>query len=142
MHSTMSGSPIMMTDVDQQRLMKAAHSLRQSGGPYRDFAAELETEIGRATVCPRSGIAPEVITMNSTVRVLDIRTRERSRFTIVYPQDADILEGRMSVIAPLGLALLGRRTGEVVELLVHGGVRRFLIEKILYQPEAAGDEHL
>lgn len=133
---------MMMTDVDRDRLADTARALRQVGGPYRDFAAELESEIDRAKICPRDGIAPEVITMNSKVRILDLRTQERSRFTLVYPHESDILEGRMSVIAPLGLALLGRRAGEVVELKVPSGNRRFLIEKVLYQPEAAGDEHL
>ena len=133
---------IMMTDVDRERLMKTAEGLRSIGGPYRDFAAELEGELGRATIYPRSGIAPTVVTMNSRVRIIDLRTQERSRFTIVYPNDADILEGRMSVISPLGLALLGQKAGDVVELRVPAGVRRFLIEAVVYQPEAAGDEHL
>lgn len=141
-HTAHVDRALMMTDVDQRRLALAAKSLRSIGGPYVDFAAELETELGRAIVYPRSGIDPNVITMNSKVRILDLRTQERSRFTLVYPNESDILEGRMSVIAPLGLALLGQKAGDVVELHVPAGVRRFLVEAVLYQPEAAGDDHL
>lgn len=142
MQTASIAEPIRMTDVDRQRLLETAQALRSLGGSYREFAAELESECERATICPRSEIAPDVITMNSCVRVIDLRTQERSRFTLVYPKESDILEGRMSVISPLGLALLGRRKGDIVELRLPAGTRRFRVEAVLYQPEAAGDEHL
>ena len=61
---------------------------------------------------------------------------------LVFPSDADIDEGRLSVLAPLGTALLGARVGDLVEVNAPAGVRRIKVEKVLYQPEAAGDFHL
>jgi regulator of nucleoside diphosphate kinase len=60
----------------------------------------------------------------------------------VYPDDADVNDGKLSVLAPLGTALLGASVGDVVEFRTPGGVRRLKVERILYQPEAAGDFHL
>jgi regulator of nucleoside diphosphate kinase len=63
-------------------------------------------------------------------------------FTLVFPAEADYERGRLSVLAPIGMALLGYRAGETVEWKVPSGVRRLKIEQVLYQPEAAGDYHL
>jgi regulator of nucleoside diphosphate kinase len=63
-------------------------------------------------------------------------------YTLVYPDEADIDDGKLSVLAPLGIALLGTRVGQTLEFQVPAGTRRLRVEKILYQPEAAGDFHL
>ena len=80
--------------------------------------------------------------MNSKVRVRDLATDKVETYTLVYPDDADINAKRLSIFAPLGAALLGSRTGEVVSFEVPAGTRRLRIERILYQPEAAGHFHL
>jgi regulator of nucleoside diphosphate kinase len=80
--------------------------------------------------------------MNSKVRFVDLRTREKETYTLVYPEEADVDLAKLSVLAPLGTALLGASVGDVVECRTPGGVRRLKIERILYQPEAAGDFHL
>jgi len=80
--------------------------------------------------------------MNSRVRLRDLRTGECETHTLVYPEAADLELGKLSVLAPLGTALLGSRTGEVIEFDTPGGVRRLKVERVLYQPEAAGDYHL
>jgi regulator of nucleoside diphosphate kinase len=67
---------------------------------------------------------------------------ESETYTLVYPDEADILAGRLSVLAPLGIALLGARVGQVVEFDAPAGARRLKVEKVLYQPEGAGDFHL
>jgi regulator of nucleoside diphosphate kinase len=61
---------------------------------------------------------------------------------VVFPSEADSEQGKISVLAPVGTALLGYRVGDTVEWVVPGGLRRLKIERILYQPEAAGDYHL
>jgi regulator of nucleoside diphosphate kinase len=76
----------------------------------------------------------DVVTMNSTVEVCDLDGGETETFTLAYPDDADISRGRMSVLAPLGRALLGRRVGEVVQVAVPAGPRRIRIERLRYQP--------
>jgi len=60
----------------------------------------------------------------------------------VYPDEADFTVGKVSILAPLGSALLGARAGSVIKVHAPTGVRRMKVERILYQPEAAGDFHL
>jgi regulator of nucleoside diphosphate kinase len=80
--------------------------------------------------------------MRSQVKVRDMKLDETETYTLVYPEEADINEDKLSVLAPLGRALLGCHVGQVIEFNAPGGKRKLKIEKILYQPEAAGDFHL
>ena len=98
--------------------------------------AALAGELRRARVVPRSRIPRDVVTMNSTVRVRDQETGEEETYTLVYPREADIEANRLSVLAPVGTALLGYRAGDVVEWPVPAGVSRFRIEEVL-QPRSA-----
>jgi len=74
--------------------------------------------------------------------VRDLKAEESETYTLVYPDAADINEGKRSVLAPLGMALLGAGVGQVVKFDAPAGRRRLKVERILYQPEAAGDFHL
>jgi regulator of nucleoside diphosphate kinase len=77
--------------------------------------------------------------MNSSIEVRDLDSGEIYDFELCYHRDADGCNGKLSVLAPLGLALLGTRVGDIVEWPVPAGMRRLKILKVLYQPEAAGD---
>lgn len=135
-------SEIVITDTDLERLREVTRGLRAMRNPLRQYAGELEAELGRARVVPRTAVGPDVVTMNCTIRIRDQRSREVEEFTLVYPNDSDILSGRLSILAPLGQAVLGTRVGDVVQWHVPAGVRTFRVEEVLYQPEAAGDLHL
>lgn len=135
-------SEIVVTDTDLGRLHDMVRSLRSTHHPFRQYAADLEAELGRARVVSRADVPPDVVTMNSTVRIRDQRVREAEEFTLVYPAEADALAGRVSVLAPLGLAVLGARAGDLIKWRVPAGVRTFRLEAVVYQPEAAGDFHL
>ncbi|WP_228767808.1 GreA/GreB family elongation factor [Candidatus Velamenicoccus archaeovorus] len=63
-------------------------------------------------------------------------------YQLVYPEDADIEQNKISILAPIGTAILGYKVGDVIEWKVPAGVRRLKIKKILYQPEAAKEYHL
>lgn len=80
--------------------------------------------------------------MHSQVRIRDLGTDETETFTLVYPDEADIEQGKVSVLAPIGTALLGTHVGQVIEFGVPAGIRQLEVVQILYQPEAAGDLHL
>ena len=80
--------------------------------------------------------------MNSSVRVSDLGTSKSEVITIVFPSDANYDEGKVSILAPLGTALLGYRVGDVVYWHVPRGIRQLRIDEILYQPEAAGHYYL
>jgi len=86
-------------------------------------------------------VLQDVITMNSRAELVDLDTNETMVFTLVFPRDANIDEGKISVLAPLGAAILGYRLGDQFEWQVPAGIRRLKITKIVYQPEAAGDYH-
>jgi regulator of nucleoside diphosphate kinase len=76
--------------------------------------------------------------MNSRVRLTDIDTNEQQVYTVTFPSEANLDQRKISVLAPIGTAILGYRVGDTVQWRVPGGIRKLLIEEILYQPEAAG----
>jgi regulator of nucleoside diphosphate kinase len=80
--------------------------------------------------------------MNSKVVLRDLSTSEKMTYVLVFPKDANIAAGAISVLAPVGTAILGYAKGDVVEWSVPSGVRRIRIDDVLYQPEAARDYHL
>ena len=126
-----SKDSLVISSFDKERLMR----LLRSGD---DLALEIERGL---ELQPRE-IPPDVVTMNSTVRVTDVDAGTTHVYTIVFPADADYEKGRISILAPLGTALLGFRVGDTVDWNVPRGVRRLHIDEIVYQPEAAGDFHL
>lgn len=131
----------VITNGDFDRLNDLVHS-RELRATYGSMVVGLKRELYDGEVVPPDEVPRGVVTMNSTVRFRDLRTREDETYTVVYPRDADVNEGRVSVLAPLGTALLGARIGDIVECKTPGGIRRLRIEQVLYQPEAAGDFHL
>jgi regulator of nucleoside diphosphate kinase len=76
--------------------------------------------------------------MQSRVRVRDLGSGQDTVYTLVFPREADVNAGRLSVLAPIGTALLGYRQGDEIEWPVPGGLRRLKVMKVLFQPEAAG----
>jgi regulator of nucleoside diphosphate kinase len=132
---------IVITEADFDRLKHLAESPR-----YRTTHAmllmSLKAELDRGEVVPAGRVPKGVVTMHSRVRVRDLGDDEAESYTLVYPDEADINEGKLSVLAPLGTALLGTRVGHVVEFDAPAGTRRLKVERLVYQPEAAGDLHL
>lgn len=134
----MSETPIVVTNLDRKRLAVVATG---EGHDPRDVA-DLLGELDRAEVVPAEQVAPDVVTMNSRVRLLDLADGSHHEYTLVYPGAADFAAGRISVLAPVGTALLGYRVGDEIAWPVPGGERRLRIEEVLYQPEASGEFHL
>lgn len=133
---------IYITDQDVGRLRELLRTARDPFGKNRPYLDTLRAELGRAKIVPREAIGASVVTMNSTVRVRDCDSGRTTTLTVVFPEDANPQEDRISVIAPLGAALLGCRTGDRVPFKVPAGSRACEIVEVLYQPEAAGDLHL
>jgi regulator of nucleoside diphosphate kinase len=131
---------ICISEYDLDRLQTLIdNASRQS----RDQAhvQELEQELERGIVMAPKNIPGDVITMNSRVLLRDLESGETIEYTLVFPHHADIQEGKISILAPIGTAMIGYRVGDVIEWKVPAGVKRLKVEKILYQPEAAGDYH-
>ncbi len=102
----------------------------------------LEEELAKADVVQQQDIPPDVITMRSTVRLKDLDTGQEMIYGLVFPTEANYDDGKISVLAPIGTAMLGYRLGDVIEWKVPSGLRRLKVEKVLYQPESKGDYHL
>ena len=102
----------------------------------------LEEELGRARIVDSAAIPADVVTMNSRVRFQD-ESGEELEITLVYPQDADVDQGMVSVLAPVGSALLGLSVGQSIEWPMPKNERRRLrVAAVTYQPEASGDVNL
>lgn len=134
-------SGIQITRFDKARLMRLLRSL-DAAAENRGEIEDLERELERGDEVESTEVAPDVVTMNSTVRVTDLDANTTHLYTIVFPADADFEKGRISILSPLGTALLGYRAGDVVTWEMPRGTRRLRIEELVYQPEAAGDFHL
>ena len=129
--------PIVVTRRDHDRLRALIETARIRRRWEELHIIALAEELESAEVVEPEGVPPDVVTMRSRVRVLDMVSGERATYTICYPVEASLEAGRLSVLAPIGTALLGYREGDVVEWPVPGGVRVLKIEKLLHQPEAA-----
>ncbi len=133
---------IHVTGQDLVRLRQIIEFLRPQSPRDSENIKRLRHALEIAEVKEPADISRDVVTMNSRVTVRDMDTGEQSVYTLVYPERADYREGRISVLAPMGSAMLGYRAGDVVEWEVPKGTKRMLIEQIHYQPEASGDFHL
>jgi len=136
---------IFITQFDKERLeelLGVAESFGELHGRDLRYLRDLRKELARATVVSSQKIPPDVVTMNSQVLLRDLSATEELSLRLVFPKDADMASGAISVLAPVGTAILGYRAGDVVEWPVPTGTGRFAIEKVIYQPEAAGDYHL
>ncbi len=125
---------VYMTEVDRERLGSLVAYAEDPD------VFELEHEIERAIVVDPGQVAGDVVTMNSRARLqLD---GEALEVTLVYPEDADPGAGNVSVCSGIGTAIVGYREGDAVDWRMEDRTRRIHIDKVLYQPEAAGDFHL
>jgi regulator of nucleoside diphosphate kinase len=131
-----SRDPIIVTDADLARLQPVLDSTRGEG------ADALEEELQRAAIVRQADVPADVVTMNSDVVYEDGVTGARRTVRVVYPKDADSKRGWISVLAPIGSALLGLRVGQEIEWPVPHGSKRVRVVELRYQPEASGDFHL
>lgn len=125
---------LFLTPNDMDRLLKLVDAHPGKG------LEKLESELVRANVVPRGEIPGDVVTMNSRVVFENETTGERREVTLVYPGNADIDAGRISVLVPIGTALLGLRVGQSIDWVLPGGEKqRYRIVDVPFQPEAAGE---
>jgi Transcription elongation factor len=133
---------IYITEFDLNRLRDVLKARINVKVRDRDHLDSLENELDRAHVVGPSAIPRDVVTMNSQVRIEDVDTGMENVYTLVFPSDASIPDKKISILAPIGTALLGSRAGGTVDWPVPAGMRTVRIKEVLYQPEAAGDYHL
>jgi regulator of nucleoside diphosphate kinase len=126
---------IFITDDDFEKLSRLLEGARRRNPRDRDHVDRLAVELDRAHVVPSSEIPIDVVRMGSQVAVRDLDTGATTVFTVVFPSEADVDHGRLSVMAPLGTAVLGYREGDLIVWQVPGRTRRLHIERVAYQAE-------
>ncbi|MCA9215123.1 MAG: nucleoside diphosphate kinase regulator [Planctomycetales bacterium] len=129
---------IIVSREDHERLEDLFASGFASAFSDKPYLQSLRGELNVAKIVEPDEIPADVVTMNSTVRLLDPRTKEVDTYTLVYPEDANIAEGKLSVLAPIGTAILGYRVGDVVRWQVPSGITRVCIDELVFQPERDG----
>jgi regulator of nucleoside diphosphate kinase len=130
---------IILTSRDFERLEALLDSLPPNAFPYK---ANLEAELERAEIVAPDQIPPNVVTMNSTVHFNIAESGDDFRLTLVYPKDSGGQSDRISVLAPIGSALLGLSVGDELEWpRPGGGMSTVRVVDVLYQPERSGELH-
>ncbi|CAN0625681.1 regulator of nucleoside diphosphate kinase [Burkholderia multivorans] len=122
-----------LTELDVARLEKhAEHNPR--------FQSLLDTLLEHADIVQPDAIKSNVVTMNSTITLVDEATQDRTTWTIVYPEDASLEHGRLNVFSPVGMALLGTQRGQLVKVMQPSGIEKPMkVVEIVFQPEANGE---
>lgn len=136
-NTMITGRQIVITEEDMARLRALVRKGRVVARRDQDHLAVLDRELDRAEVIAVGDLSPDVVTMHSTVRVRDLESGTTVVYTLVFPADADIENKRISVLAPIGTALIGYRAGDLLECATPGGTKQLYIEDVLFQPEAA-----
>ncbi|MCC7462824.1 MAG: GreA/GreB family elongation factor [Gammaproteobacteria bacterium] len=129
---------ILVTEADMVRLhalLAAQH--REGDDRDQEHIEALRAELAAAAIIESNEVPADIVTLNSRVGVRDLERDTHALYTLVPPVDADAAAGRLSVLAPLGTAILGRRAGDEIHLRSPTGLRRLRLERLLYQPEAA-----
>lgn len=138
----MSDRTLYITEQDRSRLWQLITKAKYADYRGNKYIEALVRELERGVVVEPKSVPPDVITMNSRVQLVDLDSGETMEYTLVFPQEANLEQGKISVLAPIGTAMLGYRVGDVISWQVPSGERRIRVEAIPYQPEAAGDYDL
>ena len=133
---------IYVTEPDYRRLTGLIEITRDRNGVDIEYLNTLEAELDRAEIVDPKRIPANVITMRSKVRLKDLANGETKIYSLVFPAEANFSEGKISVLAPIGTAILEYKLGDSIEWPVPSGVRKLKVDEILYQPEAAGQYEL
>lgn len=138
-HTVHCPADIYVTKLDYERLTQLVRQ-EHPAGDARAIAA-LEQELTRAHLVDSYDILPDVVTMNSRIKLRDMNSLDELQITLVYPSEADEARHRVSILNLVAVAVLGCRLGDRVKWPVAEGPASYWVEAILHQPEAAGDWH-
>lgn len=126
--------PLVISSSDMQRLESMLEAAQYRGNPGADA---LRAELERASVVPAGELPHDVVSMNSTADCVDEASGRTHSLTLVYPREADAAQGRISVMAPVGAALLGMKVGQRIDWPAPGGLLHLRVTAVHYQPEAS-----
>lgn len=132
---------VYITETDFLRLRETLSKMSLFAS-VNYVAESLRNTLHLAKRVPSEEIMPDIVTMNSRVELIDLNSNSPIQVTVTYPDTVDLAKRKISVLTPAGEAVFAKKIGEKVQWLTPSGLKTFRIDKILYQPESAGDLHL
>ena len=129
---------LFITELDRQKLQDLLEADKTSHDRDKEYLQALACELKRAQIVASGQVPANVVTLNSKVQLRDVESDTLMEVTLVLPEHADLDAGMISVLSPVGTAILGYAEGDTITWMVPAGNKQFVIEKLLYQPEAAG----
>ncbi len=133
---------LVISESDSRQLRMLVENALSSNGKDQANWEALAEEIEKAQVVPTTQLPNNVVTMHSRVRIIDVRTGEQRVFELVYPHEANFAENKLSVLAPIGTALLGYPAGTEISWNVPSGIRRLRIEAVKQPSDATHRENV
>ena len=130
---------IIINRLDYARIKKCINDAKQFNSISNVEAEKLLTELNSAQIVEPDAIPSNVVTMNSIVKLSFLNKNEQVQFQIVYPDQANLKEKKISIFSPIATALIGYQVSDEIEWIVPAGLTKIRIDEIIYQPEAAGD---
>lgn len=135
-------STLIINRLDYARIKKSISDAKQFKSLSNVEAEKLITELDSAKIVEPTDIPSDVVTMNSIVKLSFLNNDKQVEFQIVYPNQANLKESKISIFSPIATALIGYKVKDEIEWVVPAGLTKIRIDKIVYQPEAAGDYDL
>jgi len=129
-----------ITEFDMMRLNELLEDPEGFTGQYKIYLRELEEEFHRCEVVETTAIPEDVITINSTVLLEDLGSGEELIYSLVFPNESDIDQKKISILSPVGIASLGHRIGNTIKLEVPAGLTKLKVKKIFCQPKPIGKD--
>lgn len=133
---------LIVNRLDYARIKKCINDAKQFKSINSTEAESLLKELDSAKIVEPEAIPSNVVTMNSIVKLSFLNNNKQAQFQIVYPDQADLKENKISIFSPIATALIGYKVADEIEWIVPAGLTKIRIDEIMYQPEAAGDFNL
>ena len=130
---------IIITKQDSTRIHKSIMDAKKNSSIKAEDAERLLRELHSAKIVESADIPADVVTMNSVVKIHFENNKTVTEFKIVYPEQANIKDRKISIFSPVAAALIGYSVDDEIDWIVPSGMTKIIIDEIIYQPEAAGD---
>ena len=142
MNKSSEKKTIYITEADKAKLEKLLSEEILKANKGFSHLEGLTKELMKAKVVESADVPSNVITMNSKVLLKHLDSGKSEEYVLVFPKHANEKINKVSVLSPIGTAMIGCRVGDVFGIKTQDGERQMMVEQILYQPEASGDYHL
>ncbi len=138
----MSKKMIIINRLDYVRIKRSLSDSKEMKLISKSEAENLLKELESAQIVDPNAVPANVVTMNSIVKVSFLNNNKQVQFQIVYPDQANLKENKISIFSPIATALIGYQVTDEIEWIVPAGLTKLRIDEIVYQPEASGNYDL